>query len=124
MKNTLENNKLIADFMGIEYGPGGYINNPNSMQFKPDCTFLDGIVEAENLRFSVSWEWLLPVVERISSQKFEDGDSKGPRTFGLRDFEGLYMVRFNRMGLVTDKSFINAVYRAVIEVIRLNNNQL
>jgi hypothetical protein len=59
--NTLENNKLIADFMGMEhcYRPYG----DGFMEVKEN----DSCVELEDLQYHESWDWLMPVVEKINS---------------------------------------------------------
>lgn len=64
MKNTTEGNKLIAEFMGASfksYKKGQktitnlYFDNPPSY---------NGISD-ENLKYHSSWDWLMPVVEKI-----------------------------------------------------------
>ena len=57
-EEIIEGNKLIAEFMGYELaGPGfpsGYFVNNDYFHF-------------ENLKFHTSWNWLMPVVEKIES---------------------------------------------------------
>lgn len=52
--NTVEGNKIIAEFMGEDYG---YTDKG----WKDRCGF------------HTSWDWLMPVVEKIESIKFADG---------------------------------------------------
>lgn len=52
MKETIEGNKLIAEFMGWEYNSTGFWEE----------TIFDFHKE---LKFHSSWDWLMPVVEKI-----------------------------------------------------------
>lgn len=54
---TTEKNKLIAEFISIEspFNKGHYIC-PNGIATKP-----------EDMKFHSSWDWLMPVVEKIES---------------------------------------------------------
>lgn len=61
--NTLENNKLIAEFMGLRYGRGSvrtYVIENNIE------------VLTKDLKYHVSWGWLMPVVEKIEDIALED----------------------------------------------------
>jgi hypothetical protein len=46
----MKNNKLIAEFMGMTYGDSWY---------------------RKSMRYNVSWDWLMPVVEKIESLGYE-----------------------------------------------------
>jgi hypothetical protein len=74
----MENNKLIAEFMGvkplvlggsIEYEMYGVLDCiedfPNEKHF-----FVD-----DEMSFHTSWDWLMPVVDRIESLRNEDGNA-------------------------------------------------
>lgn len=59
--NTLEGNKLIAEFMGWRYIADG------------DVMFLNQKTPAkpiDKLEFHSSWDWLIPVVEKIEELGF------------------------------------------------------
>lgn len=60
--NTLDKNKLFAKFMEWQYLPNcdTYINR------SPTITE----VSASKLKFHTSWEWLMPVVEKIEQYGF------------------------------------------------------
>ena len=55
-------NKLIAEFMGMEYLPNEWVT--------------DGVIETgeknqfqtEELIFHASWDWLMPVVRKIENE--------------------------------------------------------
>jgi hypothetical protein len=61
--NTQENNKMIAEFMGMEkerHADGRYLFTTDIDELKgADTRFW------EELYFHVSWDWLMPVVEKI-----------------------------------------------------------
>ena len=55
--NTTKGNKIIAEFMGLWESEVGYLYNPQfEAGFKP-----------EELKYHSSWDWLMPVVEKIES---------------------------------------------------------
>lgn len=61
----IEGNKLIADFMGWHYNKSGQWSR------KEDFVIIDGEEYSEKwerlLKFHTSWDWLMPVVEKIES---------------------------------------------------------
>lgn len=113
----MKDNELIAIFMGWRPtidGDGWY---------EPNLAFRD------TLLFYESWDWLMPVVEKISKitfkweTKHESGtDSYYLRTFGMLDEEtGRVMVRINNCALHTAPTLIEATYKAVVEFIKWYN---
>jgi len=60
--NTTENNKLIAEFMGWTYHPETSTHGmrDNTWEYKPHYYH-------HSLLFHSSWDWLMPVVEKIES---------------------------------------------------------
>jgi hypothetical protein len=62
--NTLENNKLIAEFMGIKYVyDDKYIENIKEMRAN-GVMFEQGYMLSE-LKYDTDWNWLMQVVEKI-----------------------------------------------------------
>jgi len=57
MKNTNDNNKLIAQFMGFKECEGSY--------YRPLYSSGDWVSDVD-LKFHTSWNWLMPVVMKIS----------------------------------------------------------
>lgn len=130
-------NELIAVFMGFER----YDETPVTKQgiYKLKDVSLSspywGRYRGEQMHFNASWDWLMPVVEKISLIVYEEGVTNNgykdvvvknyayPRTFAMPDSEGNFMVRFNRMTLHQDKSLIKATYEAVVEFIKWHNQQ-
>ena len=60
MKNYVESNKLIAEFMGFEHTNIGWYDNNEVL---PEWLYdqLNGNTYDE-LQFNISWDWLMPVV--------------------------------------------------------------
>ena len=52
----MENNKLIAEFMGLEFSKGEY--------YRPLYNSGDWVPEDE-LQYRTSWDWLMPVIHTI-----------------------------------------------------------
>lgn len=99
-KQIQEGNKLIAEFMMLSKVEG---------DLYPIAGYL---TPAEQLGYHTSWDWLMPVIEKISKIEFHremEDDGGGnyievihthyPRTFGMPDREGKVMFRFNCGGL-------------------------
>lgn len=115
-------NKLIAEFMGILLDP--LSNTKTSIHFG-----------SKPLQYHSSWNWLMPVVEEISLIPFpkENGwkeeDYKDfsaypyPRTFGMRNEQGKFMVRLNANQLFEADTLIEATWLAVVDFITWYNTQ-
>jgi len=62
----MKNNKLIAEFMGLSIKAGVcYYTDENN-------EFPMGIRSNDNLPYDTSWDWLMPVVEKIDNLFGED----------------------------------------------------
>lgn len=63
MSNTVEGNKVIAEFMGLPKRQDGI--------FEQLAFLKDSIWQNENiLKYHSSWDWLMPVVEKIEADCF------------------------------------------------------
>jgi len=72
---TIEGNKLIAEFMGILYGLKLNATDPVTEESKVRIHEYNGIEGTEglhinHLKFHSSWDWLMPVVEKIHNEGF------------------------------------------------------
>ena len=129
----LEGNRFIAEFMNVKT-----VNNTCELCGKDVtaewlCTgnelgftrshALGGIIIP--LAYHSSWNWLMPVVEKISRMVVElDSDGKPvgtyyPRTFGMiQQDTGLPMVRINCCPVYVGGTLIEAAWIAVVEFIK------
>lgn len=65
-----------------------------------------------------TWEWLMPVVDKICQTKYTDGENAYFRTFGMVDSEsGLYMSRINRCSLFMAETLLEAVFLSVVDFV-------
>lgn len=71
MKTTEENNRMIAEFIG--WKPYNGLNPKWNGSFDTNSLFpVNATVEKRELKFDTSWDWLMPVVEKIYSLEIED----------------------------------------------------
>lgn len=119
MKTIEENNRMIAEFMSVNINPNGTFELPQfgvltfSLYFKTE--FSD-----EQLKYHTSWDWLMPVVEKIERLGFTieknfqriDGDYQCLITKG----NDILFQEFN-------DSSITAMHYVVVEFIEYYNKQ-
>ena len=63
--DTIENNKLIAEFMGC-------VENPNNGVWNTECPFEGKGHDLETMKYHTSWDWLIPVIKKINLQLHPD----------------------------------------------------
>ena len=118
-----QNNKLIAEFIGLESNEQGYLNDHNSMDYLSGFPSRDyGRLPLEQLRFDVDWNWLMVVVEKIESIIFENDEYYNFNILG-----GCYVIVISSHGneLITSdngQSKLECVYNAVVEFIKWYND--
>lgn len=71
-KNTeiIEGNELIAEFMGVE-------TREETATLHKRFLINERFYAAQNLKYHLDWNWLMPVVEKIESIKF-NGQTRFP----------------------------------------------
>jgi len=116
----MSSDEKLAVFLGWTLCPCG--NGPAHYKYGP---YEWQTVEANKMNFSTDWRRLMLVVEKICAHGYEideDGVSHTayPRTFGMRDEDGNYMIRFNRSSLHSAPTLIAAVYAACVEWVEFN----
>ena len=69
MKKTEENNRMIAEFMGMQLTNIGWFDNEDALKLPNtnDNTF-------DNLLFHTSWDWLMPVVSKCKMLSTNDNE--------------------------------------------------
>ena len=132
--NTQENNKLIAEFWGMELGD-------DKTMYYDDAENLHPPTPINELKFHSSWDWLMPVVDKIEREhkanfrikctwneftdhsihqvivNIEQGEMSKDKSC-IYDSKKIY----DYVGdAVKDKS--EATYKAVVEFIKQYNNQ-
>lgn len=107
--DIVEGNRLIAEFMQLKK--------------LTDTTWINPVLacSTDHLAYHESWGWIMPVFEKISTHHYgwenkEDDydDCAYPRTFGMRDKDGNYMVRINAQPVFTAPTLIEAAWQAIL----------
>lgn len=108
-EEIIEGNRLIAEFMGWTTHPKhgeNYVINKSKYRKVPywsDCSYK---AMREILDYYNSWDWLMPVVEKIKQLEIVDFTKKKPIMNALIDID------------------INVLYNSVVEFIKWYNKQL
>jgi hypothetical protein len=107
MKTIEENNRMIAEFMGKEW---------HKSFFKDVC-----IINPSNIsyQFHISWDWLMPVVDKIESFEGTHGNNY---KFTIQN-ETSYIDCTNIISSPSVKSKIESTYQVVVEFIEWYNEQ-
>lgn len=115
--DTQTNNKLIADFIGLESNDQGYLNDPNSMHYIAGFSWDYGRLPLEQLRFDVDWNWLMYVIKRISNirRDYEFGSEEEEK------FEDIFHIDFVFSEFMNND--LENMYIRVIEFIKWYNTQ-
>ena len=121
----MSNNKLIAEFMGyppmtdavddrtIAYDVGGSIMNINNTHNEND----DNVFHPDDMKFHISWDWLIPVIEKIECTHDDKGDCFNVM---MEAFE----CTISGLGLtlcLNGHTKMDATYKAVVEFIKEYN---
>jgi hypothetical protein len=101
---TKENNRLIAEFMGIDQVDIDYHEDSNG-----------------ELKYHTSWDWLMPVVEKIESLE----DENKCKLYNFQSEQCFVTIVVNHTGEdiveVDADNRLDATYQAVISFIKFYN---
>jgi hypothetical protein len=105
--NTQENNKLIAEFMGYP----NIANDEDKRDYLEDC-----------LKYHKSWDWLMPVVEKIESFIFDENNSYNV-TIGSTNYCIIQDSNGDSVEIIKDngETKLETVYQAVVQFINQYN---
>lgn len=129
--NTIEGNKLIAVFMRYEVDKQKWAKSQNILIYEDAFHIDKQIILSSDLIFHSSWNWMMPVVEKISkikclwdNEQAGETDTYYPRTFGMLNTETKRpMVRLNSNCVFEADTLIEATWLAVVDFIQWYNNQ-
>ena len=120
---TLENNKIIAEFLSVKIHPCETIENFKFLPIEERGLYNGYFID--ELKYHEDWNWLMVVVEKIES--LEIFDRMGRFNINTKNFDENYT------SFITDKdedfiqcegdTKIEAVYNAVVEFIKWYNTQ-
>ncbi len=129
MREITENNKLIAEFMGWKYFPKDSINGHCGVLKKigKGDLLLDHTIAGQGSwapKYHSSWNWLMPVVEKIENTGYIS-------TIEKMNLNYTHRVWFNDAKTyqevahgARDETKLIAVYEAVIDFIKWHNSNL
>lgn len=125
---------LIADFMDIKeiessydsYGQPAHIWYASYLGYRtPAFSVPNKSVEylLNESKFNSSWDWLLPVLEKLCRKEIGDGIEyvkyATPRTFGMLNEEtGQIMVRLDGFQLFQADTLIEATFLAIVDCLQ------
>ena len=125
-EKIIAGNKLIAEFEKlIVEKPGDLLNaTQQNKYYHPSC--FNYPIPLSELQYHSSWDWLIPVFEKICRLTVGDGvvfiKNPTPTTFGMLNEEtGQIMVRIGGFTLWQADTLIEATWLAVIEFIEWYN---
>lgn len=106
---NIENNKIIAEFMGLYYC--------EKYQFEGWYKNHEGNERVYEFKYDTDWNWLMEVVEKIESlgNDFDINKREQSTNVFVRG------VKYSK--IISDKSKIQAVYNACVEFIKWYNEQ-
>lgn len=120
-------NELIAEFMGWrvaegENGSDGTAGIYTKGQYYNDNA--EHLPKGVVLKYDASWDWLMPVVEKIISLEYEPKDPSDSYNWNIPYIRtlGNNMCRFNRMAPHHGNSLMDSVYQGVVEFIKWYND--
>lgn len=118
---TTENNKLIAEFMGLETT----LTHKGTKEYYQREYNSGTWYEEHELRYQDSWDWLMPVVQRIECTSTDNKDNSD-NFFNV----AIEVFECNINGVDTSinishnaQTKIKATYEAVVEFIKEYNKQ-
>ena len=116
----MKENKLIAEFMGMNYGDPN--DNSVMIQMTPQG---NEVVPINSMEYHTSWDWLMPVVEKINNTTDEFGsemDFQIGNGFVWVDHPIGNRIYFSGNEIDHKKEpMIDKVYKAVVEFIKEYN---
>jgi len=133
-KEIIEGNQLIAEFMSTEptLMDGWYLWSDGiyfSVRDQDKGKVLNSIYGY--VKYHSSWDWLMPVVEKIGEIRFPDDKYESgeriyiercyPITFGMKDEEEKFMVRLLGNQLFRADTLIKATWLSVVDFIKWHN---
>ena len=101
----MKDNKLIAEFMGVPQG--------KHTHFMVEPFALESYADVDDLKYDASWDWLIPVVQKIESLGYVFTIQGGKAEYGE-------MMSETRCFIAEDK--LSSTYQAVVEFIKTYNN--
>lgn len=128
--NTNESNVLIAQFMGAkELPPNGQLEFSTFQVFPPkkgsNLCHTAAVCMPEDLQYHTSWDWLMPVVEKIHliDKEYSAYVSISKHRTSIMRKDRLFNPDFKGEIYAEDGGILQNTYQAVIQFIQWYNKQ-
>ena len=125
MKNIVENNKLIAEFMGFVADKSFEVKLADGINTSYYYRKDDVVHLPERMKYNCSWDWLMEVVEKIES--LPDEENNGAFFFEIYQDSVIIFSNGDYLNelieVIRQGSRIKNTYQAVIEFINFYNKQ-
>lgn len=125
---TEEKNRMIAEFMGAKNKSNALASISVRMDENELWIPIHGIKNFKQLRYDSSWDWLMPVVDKIEGLEFYNQEvslriSKYAVCFQTLDNDGFILNEsiLSKWGTSGGVDKLNATYSAVFEFIEWYN---
>jgi hypothetical protein len=115
-------NIVIGEFYGFKQKEStDWKRSPITCYYDPTGQIRDSRADIELMSFHNSWEWLMPVIEKLALLPIHGAqthvDTFYPRTFGMISESGEYLFRYNAMPLHSSPLLILAAWAATVELV-------
>ena len=118
---TIENNKIIAEFLSVKIHPCETIENFKFLPIEERGLYNGYFID--ELKYHEDWNWLMVVVEKIESLGYNIDTMKVDITkYQSSQFCGIY-IDGKRIYTNYCETKIEAVYNACVEFIKWYNTQ-
>ena len=116
--NTQESNKLIAEFMGLSAIRHHEANKENMYSWLDEIRGQTILLPPSKMNYERSWDWLMPVVEKIENLGFEFFIIENRCKVSHNTDNSIEVLSYLEGG-----SKIQITYQTVIEFIKWHNEQ-
>ena len=118
-QNKMNDNELIAEFMGAvgtpKYNPTEWdVYITGCLDVDSDDEYAQHFYTLDEMKYHTSWDWLMPVVQKIESLGYVFTIQGGKAEYGE-------MISETRCFIAEDK--LSSTYKAVVEFIKEHNNE-
>ena len=123
MRNVNKNNRLIAEFIGMQETKIGWYDAEENLPlgYTTDNTF-------DELLFNKSWDWLMPVVDKIEDMQDGDiGDAIRSHLYNVEITQIFCEITechtSKQIAFIDEENKITSTYKAVVEFIKWYNKK-
>ena len=125
-EETIENNKLIAEFMGGEFANHNCQPTAYWEFWKDEPPSNAPYIFNRHLKYHTSWDWLMPVVEKVTSLTKEKRYIPPGKYLEYKEQRDKYDEQWEKLFDYQAYNFfsgeIKSIYQAIVEFIKWYNS--